>query len=177
MNLIMMLLREKSIASIKKLVWNGMQMTLKKCENHFTTVLLTHCAVAHRLSPVFPSLSCARNLRQKQKLKRIFCMQIFVYIVVVSFRFDPILLVYVRSLVHIFSQTSLFFSQVLQNLLPISPPNPCALSLCLFRCPFSRNFYYYCFLLWFYFSRIGFEKERRKKVFFSLFFCSSQTSF
>lgn len=93
-------------------------------------------------------------------------MQIFVYIVVISFRFHTHTLVFTR--IRIFSQTSHFFFQVLQNLLPI-------FAVLRFS-PFSRIFFiiivfYYGFIL-FQSNRIC-EKSEGKKF----LFCSSQTSF
>lgn len=93
-------------------------------------------------------------------------MQIFVYIVVVSFRFVSTThtLVYVCS--HLFTNIALLFPSITKSFANLSPSPARSLSVSV-ALPFLflENFYYYCFLLWFYFSRIGFTNERRKKVF------------
>lgn len=141
-----------------------MQMTLKKCENHFASFMFSYCVIAPPLSPSPSLLRSQLEIKTKIKTNILyanFCVHCRRFV-----SFPPPIRLF--TFVHIFSQTSLRFFQVLQNLLPIFPLPLPALFLSLLRSRssfFSQNFYYYCFLLWFYFSRIGFTNERRKKVF------------
>lgn len=144
MNLIMMLLREKSKADKK----NGMQMTLKKCENHF------QCYAHIVLQNFSLSLSLFRSqLETKTKIKtNILYANFCIHCRFVFYSHSCL-----RSFVSFHKPTHLFPS------ITKSFANS-SLSLSLFRSHFSRNFYD-CFLLWFCVSRIGFANERRIKVF------------
>lgn len=151
---------KRKIHSTHAKEWNGMQMTLKKCENHFASVMLSHCVIAPPLSP--PTSPLRSQLEIKTKIKTNILYANFCVHCRRSVSIPPPIRLF--TFVHIFSQTSLlFFPSITKSFANLSS----SLALCFTPVlPFSQNFYYYCFLLWFYFSRIGFANERRKKVLF-----------
>lgn len=149
-----------------------MQMTLKKCENHFASFMFSYCVIAPPLSPSPSLLRSQLEIKTKIKTNILyanFCVHCRRF---VSFRFHhPYACLRLFTSFHkhrfAFSKYYKIFCQ--------SFPFPCPLSFCLCCAPvlpFSRNF-----LLLLFFIMVLFQSnriyERAKEKSFFVFFCSS----
>lgn len=147
---------KRKIHSTREKEWNGMQMTLKKCENHFASFMFSYCVIAPPLSPSPSLLRSQLEIKTKIKTNILyanFCVHCRRFV-----SFPPPIRLF--TFVHIFSQTSLCFFQVLQNLLPIFPLPLPALFLSLLRSRssfFSKIF----IIIVFYYGFISVESDLR----------------